>query len=947
MDAGHRLIAPMSMSSSGLQLSTARMKPANRIRICCGCETLAHIDNASMNTQPIPTTQGLLAIRLDTVGRLPEPGDNVAIAIRRLEAGTVIMHEGITLTLAHTVLDGHRFAIAPIDAGADLTSWGLPFGRAVLPLRAGDYVCNAMMLASLRSRHVGFVVPETPNFVDHSQPYQLDEATFCPAEQMPLYATPRTFEGYARAGGRGAGTRNDVVVLGTSSLTGSLARPVAARFANATARFPNVDGVVAIAHTEGGEHGVPNNLDLTLRTLAGFITNPNVGAVLALDYGSEPVNNDALVSWMRSYGAPLDAVPHRFLRLGGDHAQNLSHAGAAVEELLAIANQTKRTTQPIRHLKIGLQCGGSDAFSGVSGNPLAGIIARETVRHGGAANLAETDELIGAESWVLAKVRDLATARKFLQTLATFEEKLRWHGVSGHSNPSGGNIFRGLYNIVIKSIGAARKKDPQMRLDWVIDYGEPMQEPGFYFMNSPGNDLESIAGQVAAGCNLIVFSTGNGSITNHPFVPTIKIMTNTDRFNLLSRDMDLNAGRYLDGNAMETLGEEAFDYAIEIASGRRSVGERAGHAQAQLWREWRQTANSAATPKRDCPKPDGTPLACKSIPNTPTIPKELGQPVALANRVRLIIPTSLCAGQIARMIADKLNANLLDVGSRVVALPHTEGCGVSGEAIEILEQTIAGYAVHPLSDRVLLLEHGCEKTHNDAIRNFLGTLAIDHSAMGFASIQLDGGIERVTERVMNWFGSASVGSSTVRISQVEAGDASLCLGMTGQGNLPSETATALAKVAASIVAGGGSVIIPETSALLHSSDFTSPLFVAAPHSTLSYGEIVRQRGLHIMAMSGNHLIESLTGMGASGANLFLVHESTRPIQGHPFIPTVQIASDANSTSDHGLANLSAIERAVSILTALSRAWTGQQCPKAQASGNVDFQVSRGWFGVST
>ena len=208
----------------------------------------------------------------------------------------------------------------------------------------------------------------------------------------------------------------------------------AAGLASARERFPNVDGVVAIAHTEGGEHGAPNNLGLTLRTLAGFITNPNVGAVLALDFGPEPVNNDALAEWMRAHGAPLDGVPHCFLRLGGEHEENLTRARAAVEELLAIANQTPRTTQPIRHLKIGLQCGGSDAFSGVSGNPLAGIIARETVRHGGAANLAETDELMGAEPWVLAKVRDLATARKFLHTLATFEEKLIWHGVSGQTN---------------------------------------------------------------------------------------------------------------------------------------------------------------------------------------------------------------------------------------------------------------------------------------------------------------------------------------------------------------------------------------------------------------------------------------------------------------------------------------------------------------------------------
>ena len=878
-------------------------------------------------------------VSFEEVARLPARGDNAAIAIRRLEGGTWIAFSGGEFRLSHTVLEGHRFAVVPIAVGDPLTSWGLPFGRATRGLLAGDYVCNETMLAALRSRHVGFAVPESPNFEDYFQPYELDEASFLSADQMPAYANPGTFQGYARSGERGAGTRNQVVVLGTSSLTGSMARLVAASFAGVRDRFSNVDGVVAVAHTEGGETGVPNNLDLTLRTLAGFITNSNVGAVLALDFGSEPVNNTVLEQWMRIHGAPLDAVPHRFLSLGGDHERNLARAKAAVEELLGVANETVRSAQSLRHLKIGMQCGGSDAFSGISANPLVGIIARETVRHGGAANLAETDELMGAEPWVLAKVRDLATAKRFLATLAGFEEKLNWHGVSGQTNPSGGNIYRGLYNIAIKSIGAARKKDPEMRLDWVIDYGEPMREPGFYFMNSPGNDLESIAGQVAAGCNLIVFSTGNGSITNHPFVPTIKIMTNTGRFNLLSRDMDLNAGRYLDGEPMEALGEEAFEYAIEVASGRRSVGERAGHSQAQLWRAWRQTGRTTEA-NRQRVKPGGVPLTCKGMPSVPPLPSELSQPAAAANRLRLIIPTSLCAGQIARMIADKLNAKSMAATFQYVALPHTEGCGASGEAIDILEQTLAGYAVHPLADRVLLLEHGCEKTHNDAIRNFLDSQGLDRSAMGFASIQLDGGIERVAEKVTNWFDSSSAHPSQQA--------SPLCLGLATQGDVPPETASALAGVVASIVASGGSVILPETSRLLHQAAFTEALLGAAPHTTLSYGEIVQHWGLHVMAISGDHLIESLTGMGSCGANLFLVHDSTRPVQGHPFIPTVQIASEASSDlGDQNLAGVPTDQRCAAVLNALGRVWAARQESKALTSGNVDFQVNRGWFGVST
>jgi altronate dehydratase len=426
-------------------------------------------------------------------------------------------------------------------------------------------------------------------------------------------------------------------------------------------------------------------------------------------------------------------------------------------------------------------------------------------------------------------------------------------------------------------------------------------------------------------------------------VPTIKIMTNTARFHLLSRDMDFNAGRYLDGESMETLGEEAFGYAIEIASGRRSVGERAGHSQAQLWREWRQTAKGRSVAKPDRVKPDGRPVACFSQDVPTPLPMELTLPPAGTNRFRLIVPTSLCAGQIARLIADKLEANRSEEEPHYRALPHTEGCGASGEAIDILEQTIAGYAVHPLADRVLLLEHGCEKTHNDAIRNFLDSHEIDHSALGFASIQLDGGIERVTKKVMDWFELESKPSESA-----EATSGQLCLGITAQGGVPGETATALAMVVLSMVAAGGSVIIPETSSLLQSPDFSSMLCGTRPRPTLSYGEIIQHPGLHFMATPGQHLIESLTGMGSSGANLFLVHEDHHLTQGHPFIPTVQIASGtAIQGIDESIAGLPVQERVTAIFAALSRIWRGGEKSNAQSLGNVDFQVSRGWFGVST
>ncbi len=283
------------------------------------------------------------------------------------------------------------------------------------------------------------------------------------------------------------------------------------------------------------------------------MTHPNIGAVLAVDLGIEFVNNSRLREFMLAHDYPLDHVLHQFWTVRGNFLPALDQGEKIIRSWLEPVNQFPRSPQPLEQLRVGLQCGGSDAFSGVSGNPLVGWVTKELVRHGGSANLAETDELIGAEPYILANMKDLAAARAFLDTIDGFQERAGWHGHTGEGNPSGGNNFRGLYNIALKSIGAARKKDPDVRIDYVIEYAQPMQMPGFYFMDSPGNDLESIAGQAGSGCNLILFTTGNGSITNFPFVPTIKLITNTGRFNLLRHEMDVNAGRYLDGAPMEQL----------------------------------------------------------------------------------------------------------------------------------------------------------------------------------------------------------------------------------------------------------------------------------------------------------------------------------------------------------------------------------------------------------
>ena len=885
------------------------------------------------------------------VARLPAPGDNVAIASRRLEAGSEVVSGDDRFRLDHTLLVGHRFARQPIDNGAALLSWGLPFGYASRDIAPGTYVCNARILEALSGRNVDFELPPEANFTDKITPYLLDEARFRPGEQVARYDEPGTFQGYARGEGRGVGTRNYVVILGTSSLTAGYARALEDRFRGAAGDYANVDGIVAVAHTEGGGSERPNNLDFVLRTLSGFMVHPNVGAVLAVDYGTETVTNDRVRDYMATHGYPLSDVPHRFLSLAGRFQDDLERGENLIRGWLPQVNAIPRTEQSLAHVNVALQCGGSDAFSGVSGNPLSAWVAREIIRHGGAASLAETDELIGAEAYVLQNVRALETARKFLATVAEFKERVAWHGHTAEGNPTGGNMFRGLYNIVLKSLGAAMKRHPEVRLDYVIDYSERMLRPGYYFMNSPGNDLESIAGQVAAGANMIFFITGNGSITNFPFVPTLKVVTTSQRFEMLERDMDVNAGAYQDGTPMDELGQNMFDLTVAAASGIRTKGERAGHAQVSLWRDWRQTDGSNLEDLQQAPLPSGAAL---QVAGPTTAPVHTFQAVrtpdgVATDQIGLLLPTSLCSSQIARLIASKLNATFTGNRgvSRFVALPHTEGCGVSSGSSEAMyARTTLGYLTHPLVRFGLLLEHGCEKTHNDYMANQLAQHGVDRQRFGWASVQMDGGIDQVSDKVEAWFGEVLGELSDPEWA--DAGVGALRLGLLDSGAVPDAAAARLAHLTAAIAAAGGTVVLPSNACLLSSAAYLDNLQTSSRiKASLAYGQTTTP-GLHVMETPTRHWVETLTGLGATGVEIMLAHVSGPPLQAHPMIPLLQIASGAETawSADMDLTLDGDAPWTETILPLVLSVASRSYVPKLYDQGNTDFQVSRGLLGIS-
>jgi len=898
----------------------------------------------------------------EEIARLAAPDDNAAIATQPIAANSTILHNGNSLAIKHSILEGHRFAVEAIEKDSSILSWGMPFAKAIVDIAPGDYLCNDDILDSLRQRTIDLTLPDTGNFENEFFAVDIDTLEIKETAPVQPQMSDQFFMGYDR-GRRGVGTRNMIVIVGLSSRVAGYVKRLESINKELSSDWENVDGIVAVAHTEGAVKN-SNNTELLLRTLAGFLVHPNVAAALIVDDGLGSIDSRMLQRYMRDHDYPILELEHQFLQLSGSFEAMLDRGTVIVDGWLEQCNQHKRTKQPLSKLKIALQCGGSDAFSGISGNPLAAWAAKEVIAQGGCANIAETDELIGAERYMLAKVKNKSTAERFLMMIERFKERVSWHGSTAEGNPSGGNKFRGLYNIVLKSIGAAMKKHPDLSLDEVIDYGQPMERSGFYFMDSPGNDLESIAGQVASGCNLIYFVTGNGSITNFPFVPTVKIVTTTDRYNLLSDDMDVNAGAYLDGTPLEDLGKDLVGYSLDVVSGKHSVGEEAGHAQVQIWRNWQQTDSSNLETLANKPKLSGQAIDIDTTISSSSR-KLMKQTEAMliatdnknghrnsyaTEQIGLILPTSLCSGQIANMIANSLNDEGLGKMqglSRFVSLAHTEGCGASNQDAYVA--TLMGYLQHPMVRFAYLLEHGCEMTHNDFMRGTLSTNALPEQPYGWGSIQLDGGISKAKENIESWFKTKLESSSTPTIER--QGLDALSIGILSLEEMSEDSITGLAELSKIIVKAGGTVVIPEEGTLTNNSTFQNRLGLTKNNASLDYAAQVKESGFHIMACPSSNIDECINGLGATGVDMILLHTHEHAVQGHPMIPVFQLShfdsAAAKTANDIDLVLNDNLEANIeSLVKLISNAASREIQPQMMLQGNVNFQITRGLLAVS-
>jgi altronate hydrolase len=480
--------------------------------------------------------------------------DNVALALAALSPGDEV--EGVTVREAIPV--GHKVALSPIAEGGAILKYANLIAVAKAPIEPGSHVHvhNAGM-------------PDE----DHGR-----GAVKGGVARLPE-AEERSFLGIRRPGGRVA-TRNYVGILTTVNCSATAARAIAARFPELS-RWPGVDGVAPFTHSFGCAMSPDSEGIRTLRrTLAGYANHPNFAGVLVIGLGCESNELSALLD---EVGGESERVRAFDIQSTGGTAATVSEGMRQVEALLELASaNAAREPLPLSHLKLGLQCGGSDSFSGLSANPALGAAADLLVAHGGTAILSETPEIYGAEHLLLARAASEDVARKLKERVAWWRDHVAAHGATLNDNPSAGNIAGGITTILEKSLGAVAKAGASP-LNGVFGYAEPIDTPGLVFMDSPGYDPVSVTGQVASGANLIAFTTGRGSTFGCKPVPSMKLATNSDLYRRMADDIDVNCGDIVEGTAsIAEKGRGIFEALIAMASGEPSASERWGFGDSEF-----------------------------------------------------------------------------------------------------------------------------------------------------------------------------------------------------------------------------------------------------------------------------------------------------------------------------------------------------------------------------
>ena len=489
--------------------------------------------------------------------------DQVAIAIVDIPAGALVSVGGTLIEARQVIPRLHKIAICDVAVNDTVRKYGHAIGRATQPILTGDHVHSHNLAVSDFEKDYGFCREARPT-------------DWIPAESQ------RYFHGYDR-GPLGVGTRNYVGVLTSVNCSATVASAIAAE-GNAllsTANIVGVDGVVALSHSSGcGMQGDDEGFATLQRTLEGYARHPNFAGVLLVGLGCETLQLQRL---MEETGLAHD---ERFQTLsiqqeGGTRA-TIAAGRAVIQRMIAEASKAERSAQPVSALTLAVQCGGSDALSGLTANPALGVAGDWLIRHGGTVIYSETPEIYGAEHLLTQRAASPEIAEALLERIRWWEAYTAASGIVLDANPSPGNKAGGLTTILEKSLGA-QAKSGNTNLNGVYRYGQRVDCAGLAFMDSPGYDPVSVTGQVASGANLIGFTTGRGSAFGFKPVPSIKLASNTALFEGMREDMDINCGDIVLGDcSVAEKGAEIFERLIDFASGERTASEQLGYGDCEF-----------------------------------------------------------------------------------------------------------------------------------------------------------------------------------------------------------------------------------------------------------------------------------------------------------------------------------------------------------------------------
>ncbi len=486
------------------------------------------------------------------------PEDNIAVASRTLPVGAQLQYDGQTLSVNRPIGMGHKVALRAIRKGEPVYKYGQIIGFAGQDIAAGDHVHVHNVAADAFERDYAF-------------------CRDCPPPPAP--AEPRFFQGYDRGDGR-FGTRNTIAVISTVNCSASTSKYISekVRARGLLRSYPTVDGVVAITHKAGCamQYDGPDHRQLD-RTLAGFARHPNVAAYILVGLGCETgqaihlIENQGLVQLNGSQHKPAVLT----IQECGGIGKTVEAGVQMVAELLPQVNEVRRTTLPASKLVLGTNCGGSDGNSGVTANPALGVASDLLVAQGGISILGETPEIYGAEHLLTRRAISRAVGEKLIERIKWWEWYTGIFGAEINNNPSPGNKDGGLTTIYEKSLGAIAKGGSTALVD-VVGYAEPVRAKGLVVMDTPGYDPVSMTGIVAGGANVLVFTTGRGSVFGCKPAPSIKVATNSPLYHHMIEDMDINAGAILEGTAVEEVGRQIFEEILAVASGKKTKSELSG-----------------------------------------------------------------------------------------------------------------------------------------------------------------------------------------------------------------------------------------------------------------------------------------------------------------------------------------------------------------------------------